>query len=355
LLQDEQLAIVQTRWAHLNRYFNRITRAIAIGIDVHFFVEQVGRYATDNFQNFNGSGGVLRKKALVEAGGWQSDTLAEDLDSSYRIQLKGYRVLFLRDLTSPGEIPPTVPSFKKQQARWANGSLRTARKLLPSILTRREFRLSQRLEALIHLTGYLLHPLMFISFLLASFGTIFNIDTFLIHSHMLTPLGGAYSAFSPMIADKIHRYSWGLLDSLILLSLVAAWISPLVSLKIQKLSVRENLFGLVVLFLLGSGISISNTVEAIKALLTRRDWEFKRTPKYANLHGKSGWKSRRYQVPLDFVFFLELGSVFLGLVAITFAVERSHYAVLVILVPYTASYIFISLLTYLQSRPQVAV
>jgi hypothetical protein len=158
-----------------------------------------------------------------------------------------------------------------------------------------------------------------------------------------------------MIADKIHRYSWGLLDSLILLSLVAAWISPLVSLKIQKLSVRENLFGLVVLFLLGSGISISNTVEAIKALLTRRDWEFKRTPKYANLHGKSGWKSRRYQVPLDFVFFLELGSVFLGLVAITFAVERSHYAVLVILVPYTASYIFISLLTYLQSRPQVAV
>ncbi len=354
LLDDEKLAIVQSRWTHLNRYFNRVTSAVAIGIDVHFFVEQTGRYASKCFQNFNGSGGVLRKSALVEAGGWQADTLAEDLDASYRIQMKGYHVLFLKDLFSPGEVPPTVPSFKKQQARWANGSLRTARKLLPSILPNYRIKLYQRVEAFIHLTGYILHPMMFISFLLASFGTIFEVDTFLVHSHMLTPFGGAFASFDPVTAKQLHDLSWGALDAMILLSMVAAWLSPLVSLKLQKLSIQKNLPGLLVLFLLGSGISVSNTVEAIKALFTNKQWEFKRTPKYANVKDAAGVRSRRYQVPLDFVFLLELASVCLGLVATTIAILHAHYFVLAILVPYTAAYIFISILTYQQSRPQAS-
>ncbi len=354
LLQDEKLAIVQSRWTHLNRNFNRVTNAVAIGIDVHFIVEQTGRYATHCFQNFNGSGGVLRKRALAEAGGWQADTLAEDLDASYRIQMKGYHVLYLRDLFSPGEIPPTVPSFKKQQARWANGSLRTARKLLPSILPNREYKLYQRLEAFIHLTGYLLHPMMYISFLLASFGTIFEVDTFLVHTHMLTPFGGTFSSFDPIVAARIHTLAWGALDAMILLSMVAAWLSPTISLLQQKLPLRKNLIGLLVLFLLGSGISISNTVEAAKALLTNRQWEFKRTPKYAIMKDKEGWRTHSYQVPLDFVFLLELASVVLGLFATAMAIMHAHYAVLAILIPYTASYIFISVLTFQQSQPQGA-
>ena len=130
-LEDEHLGIIQSRWTHLNQDYNMLTRAISLGIDVHFLIEQSGRYAAGCFQNFNGSGGVLRKKSLCEAGGWQSDTLAEDLDASYRIQLQGYRILYLKELLSPAEVPPTVPSFKKQQARWACGSLRTAKKLLP--------------------------------------------------------------------------------------------------------------------------------------------------------------------------------------------------------------------------------
>ena len=352
LLQDEKLAIVQSRWTHLNRYSNRITSAVAIGIDVHFFVEQTARYATKCFQNFNGSGGVLRKSALLEAGGWQADTLAEDLDASYRMQMQGYTVLFLKDLPSPGEVPPTVPSFKKQQARWANGSLRTARKLLPSILPSQKYKVYQRLEAFIHLTGYMLHPMMFISFLLASFGTIFEVDTFLVHSHMLTPFGGAFTTFDPITARNVHDLSWGALDTMIILSMVAAWLSPLVTIKLQKLSIRKNLLGLLVLFLLGSGISVSNTIEAIKALFTNRQWEFKRTPKYANIKGKEGWRNRSYQVPLDFVILLELASVCLGLVATVIAIMHAHFAVLAILVPYTTAYIFISLLTYQQSRPQ---
>ena len=349
-LQDEGLGIVQSRWTHLNRYYNMLTSAIAIGIDVHFFVEQTGRYAIKCLQNFNGSGGVLRKSALLEAGGWQADTLAEDLDASYRMQLKGYRVLFLRDVESPGEIPPTVPSFKKQQGRWANGSLRTARKILPQLLPDPKFRLAQRLEALIHLTGYIIHPMMFISFLLASLATIFNIDTFLIHTHMLTPLGGSFLALEPASANVVHNLTWGVLDTLIILCMVAAWISPIVSLRVQGLMLRKNLSCLVVLYLLGAGISLSNTIEAAKALLSNRVWEFKRTPKYAILQDRQGWQSSKYQVPLDFEFFLELASLILGVIAIIIALQRSQLPVLIILVPYTSAYLFVSWLTLRQSR-----
>ncbi len=112
---DERLGVVQSRWTHLNRDFNLLTKAISLGIDVHFFIEQTGRYASGCFQNFNGSGGVLRKKAVLEAGGWSADTLAEDLDLSYRMQICGYQVLYLRDLECPGEIPPPfqVLSFSR--------------------------------------------------------------------------------------------------------------------------------------------------------------------------------------------------------------------------------------------------
>jgi hypothetical protein len=138
---------------------------------------------------------------------------------------------------------------------------------------------------------------------------------------------------------------------MILLSMVAAWLSPLITLKLQNLSIRKNLGGLLVLFLLGSGISVSNTVEAVKALLTNRAWEFKRTPKYASLKGKEGWRNRKYQVPLDFVFLLEVASVILGLVATATAIMHTHYGVLAILVPYTTAYIFITVLTLRQSGP----
>lgn len=197
--------------------------------------------------------------------------------------------------------------------------------------------------------------MMFVSFLLASFGTIFEVDTFLVHSHMLTPLGGAYAAFDPRTATELHNLTWGVLDAMILLSMVAAWLSPIISLKLQKISIRKNLLGLLVLFLLGSGISVSNTVEAVKALFTNRQWEFKRTPKYANVRDKEGWRDRSYQVPLDFVVLLELASVCLGVIATIIAIMHHHYWVLAILIPYTTSYIFISFLTFQQSRSQVSV
>ena len=110
--QDESLGIVQSRWSHVNTHYNLITQAISHAIDVHFLIEQPGRYAAGIFQNFNGSGGVLRKKAILEAGGWQADTLAEDLDLSYRMQMLGYRILYLRDILCSRRDSPDRPEYQ---------------------------------------------------------------------------------------------------------------------------------------------------------------------------------------------------------------------------------------------------
>lgn len=345
--QDESLGIVQTRWTHLNRDYNPVTKAIAVGIDVHFLVEQTGRYAAGCFLNFNGSAGVLRKKAVVQAGGWQGDTLAEDLDLSYRIQEQGYHVLFLQDVGCPGEVPPTVPSFKKQQGRWANGSLRTARKILPKLLSDRSISVKKRLEAFIHLTGYMLHPLMLFSFLLICVTTLLGIKSagITITNPDLIPGTLEYS-----IALGLRYLLWDMLDLAIILSAMAPWISMLVTLKKQKMPILRNASTLLVTFLLGFGISMSNTIEAGKALLTNRRWDFVRTPKYADVHSEEDRKKRKYQVPLDFSWALEFVLILLGSISILDSIQHKNYVSLATLIPYTAAFLFVFLLTFLQSR-----
>jgi cellulose synthase/poly-beta-1,6-N-acetylglucosamine synthase-like glycosyltransferase len=354
-LSDDNLGIIQSRWTHTNRNYNSLTKAIAIGIDVHFLIEQTGRYASGCLQNFNGSGGVLRKKALLEAGGWQSDTLAEDLDVSYRIQLRDYRFLYINDLQSPGEIPPTVPSFKKQQGRWANGSLRTARKILPTILSNRKLGLKKRLEAIIHLTGYMVHPLMLISFVLTLMATMLSVNSFRIaHLNTIMEYANQPQSMSFNGTFVLETLTWVLLGSMILFCSIAAWVTPIASLKAQNLPISRNLWSLLILFLLGFGISMSNTIEAGKALLTNRDWVFKRTPKYAVESGREEWRSRRYQVPLDLTAIMELLLVLLGGIAMAYAISRSNFVVLLILVPYTLAYAFVLAMTVWQSQQEKA-
>ena len=348
--QDENLGIIQTRWEHINRNYNILTRAIATGIDVHFLIEQSGRFAAGVFQNFNGSGGIIKRQALLDAGGWQIDTLAEDLDASYRIQLKGYRFLFLRELLSPGEVPLTVPSFKKQQGRWACGSLRTAKKLLPTVLLDKDLSLKKRFEAFVHLTGYIVHPLMFISFLLGCTTTIFNIDVYRISSTFPPSQAGINNATIKIFFTHPQFIIWGLLTVLIGLCTVAVWIPPMIVLKDQVLPFWRKLLNVLVLFLLGFGISLNNTIEAGKALLTNRNWAFVRTPKYALQQGKEGWQNKRYQIKLSFEWIPELLLVALGLTAITDSFIELNYGELMWLIPFTASYAFVAILTILQSR-----
>jgi cellulose synthase/poly-beta-1,6-N-acetylglucosamine synthase-like glycosyltransferase len=348
---DEFLGIIQSHWTHLNRDYNFLTRAIALGIDVHFYIEQAGRYAAGLFQNFNGSGGVLRKKAMLKAGGWQTDTLAEDLDLSYRMQSLGYRMLYLRELHSPGELPPTVPALKKQQGRWANGSLRTARKILPSLLLNRRFGFKQRLQAFIHLTGFMIQPLMVASFLLTCLATLSGINNpSTAQSSAMIPANENLFIAGVIPILSLQNLIWTILFPFIALCTLAPWISSLTTLKAQNLSPFRHLPTLFGLLLLGFGLSLSNARETGKALLTNRIWEFNRTPKYANLQNKQDWSTKRYQVPMDPLWMAELFFFLLGLSAIVAAIRVSNFSVFLILVPFTISYGFVLLFSIMQSQ-----
>ncbi len=163
---DPGLALVQARWTHRNQEASLLTRAQAILLDGHFLLDHGARHRSGRFFNFNGTAGLWRAAALRDAGGWQGDTLTEDLDISYRAQMRGWRFLFLPDVLCPAELPLRATDFKNQQHRWAKGAIQTARKLLPS-LWRAPLPLGTKVEATFHLTGNLASPLMLFLLLLA--------------------------------------------------------------------------------------------------------------------------------------------------------------------------------------------
>ena len=156
---DPAVGMVQTRWRHLNIGTNLLTRVQSIILDAHFAIEQVARYAVGAYFNFNGTGGVWRKAAIADAGGWRADTLTEDLDLSYRAQMKGWRFVYLRDVSCPSELPRDMRAFKTQQHRWAKGAIEVMKKLLADIW-RRKAPLKVKLEATFHLTSNISYALM---------------------------------------------------------------------------------------------------------------------------------------------------------------------------------------------------
>lgn len=159
---DPAIGMVQTRWGHLNRNASILTRIQAVLLDAHFAVEQAARSAMGAFFNFNGTGGVWRRQAIAEAGGWQADTLTEDLDLSYRAQLAGWRFLYLRDVDCPGELPGDMNAFKSQQHRWSKGAIEVMQKLLGRIWSSR-LQFTQKAEAVLHLTSNLSYMFLVIS------------------------------------------------------------------------------------------------------------------------------------------------------------------------------------------------
>jgi cellulose synthase/poly-beta-1,6-N-acetylglucosamine synthase-like glycosyltransferase len=269
---------------------------------------------------------------------------------SYRMQLQGYTVLYLKDLLSPGEIPPTMPGFKKQQGRWANGSLRTARKILPGLLRDRKINSRKRLQAFIHLTGFMIQPLMVISFLLTCLAVItgFNNPAAASMNTSTISTGNWLAAWADPVVS-LENLIWVILFPLIFLCTLAPWMSSLTTLKVQGLSPLRHLPTLLVLLLIGFGLSLSNTREAIKALFTNRIWDFSRTPKYADLQNQQEWRTRRYQIPLDPLWMAELLFMIIGLLAIISAFKTMNYSVLLILVPFTVGYAFVLSLSILQS------
>ncbi|HKT21994.1 MAG TPA: glycosyltransferase family 2 protein, partial [Nitrososphaerales archaeon] len=277
---NPDVGFVQAKWGHLDRGHNVVTQSLAIGVDAHFLLEQTGRNGNGFLMNFNGSAGVLRASAIREAGGWAPDTLAEDLDLSYRLQLKGYRGVYLNDLEVPGELPPTIAGMKRQQGRWARGSLQAAKKLMGRISTSDKLSIRQKVEAGIHLTYYIVHPLMVASFLLAVAATFLSVDVIRYAVDVSIPsvsfmgvAGGAMMIFQVV--------PWVVFSSLVVLSTFSVLLYCIQAIRVQRLRLVENVKEVILLVVLGYGISISNSVQALGGLFSLRTGTFSRTPKYA--------------------------------------------------------------------------
>lgn len=181
------VGMVQTKWEHLNRNYSLLTRLQAFGLNGHFRVEQTGRSASGSFINFNGTGGVWRKSCITDAGGWQADTLTEDLDLSYRAQMNGWKFKYLEDVVSPAELPVIMSAVKSQQFRWTKGGAETAKKNLGKVLSTR-LNFKNKLHAFFHLTNsanFLLLliasvisiPLLFVKSNSPEFKLIFNLGS----------------------------------------------------------------------------------------------------------------------------------------------------------------------------------
>jgi len=258
-IQDQHVGMVQTRWGHLNEEDNLLTHSQALAFDGHFAVEQFARNAGGIVLSFNGTGGVWRRACIEDAGGWQTDTLTEDFDLSYRAQIRGWRMKYLRDVVVPGEIPPQMDAYKQQQARWAKGSTQVLLKLAGPLL-------SSDLSARNRLMG--LFQMMQYAIQIAMLGLL-----------LMTPLMIMVNAFYTL---PIAPFSVLALSAPILYALGQQ------ALYGERWWLRMRYFP--ALLLVSCGMSLNNGKAAFSALL-RQPGEFKRTPKY-HLNGRSGWWTR---------------------------------------------------------------
>lgn len=264
---EEQTGMVQTRWGHINQHYSILTRMQAFGLDAHFTVEQTGRNASGKLMNFNGTGGVWRKACIESAGGWQHDTLTEDLDLSYRAQLQGWKFRYLEDVLAPAELPVLVPAIKSQQYRWNKGAAETARKNIGSIL-RSRLSFSLKLHAVLHLLNSSVFLFLFIAALL-SIPTMFM-----------------QAAYVPVVSALAQYFFIGFIGVMIFYWVAAKAANP-------DFSIRYYLTHLPLFLIFSMGLSLHNALAVVEGYLGIKT-PFIRTPKFNVRHKTDSWKGNTY-------------------------------------------------------------
>jgi cellulose synthase/poly-beta-1,6-N-acetylglucosamine synthase-like glycosyltransferase len=317
------VAVVQTRWDHLNRGFSLLTTAQGLGIDSHFAVEQPARHRGGLFLNFNGTAGIWRRLAIDDAGGWNHDTLTEDLDLSYRAQLRGWSIEYLPDIVCPAELPVLVSGFKSQQRRWARGSIQTAVKLLPEVL-RSSRSVWVKYQAAIHLTYYLIHPLMLLVVLLSApllFAGLLAMTSPLLNAASLVfGLGAIGPGCMLVYAQHVLGPGW----------VSRAWRLPTI-------------------MAIGVGVAWSTSLAALGGFWGGKD-RFVRTPKFGIGAAGGQWRGKVYveRRPSGALAELALGS-YCAVTAWLYW-RHAHYAMLPFLLLYTCGFLAVGGLTVLQTR-----
>ncbi|MEM7048701.1 MAG: cellulose synthase family protein [Acidobacteriota bacterium] len=318
---DPGIGMVQARWDHLNREFSLLTRIQAIFLDGHFVIEHTARNRSGCFFNFNGTAGIWRRQAIEQAGGWQHDTLTEDLDLSYRSQMAGWRFLYLPDLLVPAELPVEINGFKSQQYRWAKGSIQTGRKLLRRIFAA-DLPWRVKAEAAVHLTNNVSYLLMVVLALLV---------------------------FPAMVLRRGSSIELLLLIDLPLF--LAATVSVLVFYSASQIAGgrnwRRSLRWLPALMGLGIGLSLSNSA-AVLSGFRQRGGEFVRTPKFSIVERADGWKPKRYRAGRSMTLLLEVVFALYFIACFAFAAWDGMWASLPFLFLFLQGYSYIVLLSLLE-------
>ncbi|MBS1657128.1 MAG: glycosyltransferase [Bacteroidetes bacterium] len=271
---DPALGVVQTKWEHLNEKFSLLTKLQAFGLNAHFSIEQKGRNSSGYFINFNGTAGVWRKSCIMDSGGWQSDTLTEDLDLSYRAQLRGWKFLFMEEVGTPAELPVTMSALKNQQYRWNKGAAECARKNLADVLKQKGIGTGKKLNATFHLlnstvfiaimiTSILSIPVLFIKHQFPALNTVFLFASFFLVGFLMLA-GFYYTAF----------------------------------IQTQK-KFPANLFRFVWLFPLflsvSMGLALHNAIAVLEGFAGRKT-SFIRTPKFNITSPQDTWRGNKYHV-----------------------------------------------------------
>jgi cellulose synthase/poly-beta-1,6-N-acetylglucosamine synthase-like glycosyltransferase len=321
---DERVGMVQVRWEHVNRDYSRLTELQAMMLDGHFVIEHTARHRSGRFFNFNGTAGIWRRNAIDDAGGWSHDTLTEDMDLSYRAQLRGWQFIYLKDVVSPAELPVEMNAFKSQQFRWAKGSVQVAKKLLPTIW-KSNVPLSVKLEAFFHLTNNFAYPLL------------------LLLSIVLLP-------------NLLVRTRHGLREVLLIdlplffgttLSIASFYIT---SQREINRDWRKTLRRLPLMMSLGIGLCINQTRAVVEALVGSTSGEFVRTPKHGVIRRFEGWTAKRYRAAKTLIPFAEAFMAAYFALAMVVAYAAGHYVSLPFLLLFFMGFAYVGVLSLHQSR-----
>ena len=318
---DPKVGMVQARWGHINQDYSLLTKIQSILLDGHFVLEHGARHRAGCFFNFNGTAGVWRRLVIEDAGGWQHDTLTEDLDLSYRAQLRGWRFVFVPDVVAPAEVPVEMNAFKSQQHRWAKGSIQTCRKLLPHILAAK-VPFSVKAEAFFHLTANFNYPLMVVLSIL-------------------------------MFPSMVIRYNMGWYEMMLIdvpLFFAATFSVCNFYLVCQReihADWRARIKYLPFLMSIGIGLCINNSRAVFEAMFNRQS-EFARTPKY-RIEGESDeWVGKRYRQSVAVQPLVELALGLYFTATVFYALANGIYGTVPFLVLFQIGFLYTGLLSVVQ-------
>src|SRR3954466_12001858 len=322
---DPGIGMLQTRWGHLNRGYSLLTRVQAMFLDGHLLLEQTARSRSGRFFNFNGTAGLWRKSCIKEAGGWQHDTLTEDLDLSYRAQLAGWKFVFLHDVVTPAELPVDMNGFKSQQHRWTKASIQTCKKLLPT-LWRSDLPMVIKLEATGHLTSnfaYLLLACLCVLLHPSAGGPQTGwVRTLLIDIPIFLTASVSVAVFYICAQRELHPKGW----------------------------FKEILF-LPCLLALGVGLSLNNARAVLEAVFNHKS-DFERTPKYGIERKAQAWRSCKYMPLRSLLPLAEMAFALYFTYFVWFAIQHGQFLSVPFLAMFQIGFLYVSLSSFSQWMPR---